>query len=279
MCKEYHVIALDMDGTALNDKKEMGLRTKNAIHKALAVGKEVVFCTGRSYAEMEEMLGEFPEIHYLCGESGALLYDLKKSCPLKLISLREREILCIRKTIAGRDIMPHFISEGRSIVNSSQLRRMEYYQMGAYQPAYLRTAMEVEDVFGMAEQEKCSVEKINLFHTNPSEREKTREALRQQHLSLTMVDSELSSLECTRQGVSKATGLTALCKELGISLDQVIMVGDSDNDYEALQAAGLAVAMGNANERVKALCDVQVADNNHDGCAQAIEQYLLGGLI
>ena len=279
MCKEYHVIALDMDGTALNDKKEMGLRTKNAIHKALAVGKEVVFCTGRSYAEMEEMLGEFPEIHYLCGESGALLYDLKKSCPLKLISLREREILCIRKTIAGRDIMPHFISEGRSIVNSSQLRRMEYYQMGAYQPAYLRTAIEVTDVFQMAEEEKCSVEKINLFHTNSKEREKTRKDLEQQQLFLTMVDSEICSLECTSQGVSKATGLNALCSELGISLEQVIMVGDADNDCEALRAAGLSVAMGNANRRVKTLCDVQVADNNHDGCAQAIEKYLFGETI
>ena len=174
--------------------------------------------------------------------------------------------------------MPHFISEGRSIVNSSQLRRMEHYQMGVYQLAYLRTAMEVEDVFQMAEKEKCSVEKINLFHTNPDEREKTRKALEQRHLSINMVYSEVSSLECTGQGVSKAIGLKALCGELGISLDQVIMVGDADNDYEALKASGLAVAMGNANKRVKALCDVQVADNNHDGCAQAIEKYLLGGV-
>ena len=279
MRKKYQVIALDMDGTVLNDKKEVGQRTRAAIHKALAAGREVVFCTGRSYAEMGGILQEFPYMHYLCGESGALLYDLKKNVPLKLLSIPEREISRIRETIAGRDIMPHFISEGRSIVNCAQLRRMEYYQMGAYQSAYLRTAIEVTDVFQMAEEEKCSVEKINLFHTNSKEREKTRKDLEQQQLFLTMVDSEISSLECTSQGVSKATGLNALCSELGISLEQVIMVGDADNDCEALRAAGLSVAMGNANRRVKTLCDVQVADNNHDGCAQAIEKYLFGETI
>ena len=54
------------------------------------------------------------------------------------------------------------------------------------------------------------------------------------------------------------------------------MVGDADNDLGGLRTAGLAVAMGNANDHVKAVCQVQVADNNHDGCAEAIEKYLLG---
>ena len=51
------------------------------------------------------------------------------------------------------------------------------------------------------------------------------------------------------------------------------MVGDADNDIEAMKAAGMAVAMGNANEHVKEICDVEVADNNHQGCAQAIRMF------
>ena len=100
--------------------------------------------------------------------------------------------------------------------------------------------------------------------------------LQEAGLQLTMVYSEISSLECSPLGLSKASGLRALCEVLDIGMDQVIMVGDADNDLEALKAAGLAVAMGNANEAVKAVCDAQVADNNHDGCAQAIEYYMLG---
>ena len=70
--KEYRAAALDMDGTALNDRKELAPETRAAIHDALSAGKEVIFCTGRSYAEMEDTLREFPDMHYLCGESGGL---------------------------------------------------------------------------------------------------------------------------------------------------------------------------------------------------------------
>ena len=74
-------------------------------------------------------------------------------------------------------------------------------------------------------------------------------------------------------GVSKASGLKSLCDKLGLSMEQVVMVGDADNDIEAMKAAGMAVAMGNANEHVKEICDVEVADNNHQGCAQAIRMF------
>ena len=48
--KQVRLIALDMDGTVLNDEKKIDERTQRAIHRALAAGKEVVFCSGRSYA-------------------------------------------------------------------------------------------------------------------------------------------------------------------------------------------------------------------------------------
>ena len=52
--------------------------------------------------------------------------------------------------------------------------------------------------------------------------------------------------------------------------------GDSDNDLAMIRAAGLGVAMGNAEPEVKAAADVIVADNNHDGVAEAIHRYILG---
>lgn len=274
MEKEYRVIALDMDGTVLNDEKQMGERTKAAIHRALAAGKEVIFCTGRSYAEMEEILEEFPDMHYLCGESGAMLYDLRKKCPVRLVSIPLKERQKLWKTVEGREIMPQLFSEGKSVINASQLYQMEHYQMGVYQDAFVKVCTLVEDVVQTSLQTE-SAEKINLYHTSPAQREETLRLLREAGVELTMVYSEISSLECSPLGLSKASGLQALCQELGITLQQIIMVGDADNDLEALKAAGLAVAMGNANERVKAVCQARVADNNHDGCGEAIERYFL----
>lgn len=271
---KYRVIALDMDGTVLDDGKRMSERTKAAIHRAIAAGKEVIFCTGRSYAEMEEILEEFPDMHYLCGESGAMLYDLQKKRPVRVISIPLEVRRKLWKIVQGREIMPQLFSEGRAIINASQLYQMERFQMGVYQKAYEKVSTLVEDVI-QTSLEVANAEKINLYHISPAQREETFRLLNAENLALTIVYSEISSLECSPLGLSKASGLQAVCDVLGISLDQVVMVGDADNDLEALKAAGLAVAMGNANERVKAICDVQVADNNHDGCAEAIERYFL----
>ena len=77
--------------------------------------------------------------------------------------------------------------------------------------------------------------------------------------------------------MTKGTGLLALADQLGIDAAATIAVGDADNDIDMLRAAGLGVAMGNANEGARAAADVVVADNDHDGCAEAIDRFLLGG--
>ena len=73
--KTIRLIALDMDGTVLTDEKQIDEQTSRAIHDALAEGIEVIFCTGRSYMEMKDILADFPDMHYLCGESGGLIFD------------------------------------------------------------------------------------------------------------------------------------------------------------------------------------------------------------
>lgn len=273
---EYKVIALDMDGTVLNDKKVIDDRTKKAIHYALAEGKEVVFCSGRSYAEMEDILVDFPDMHYLCGASGALVYDLERKRAISKISVDQETVKKIRDMVRDEDIMMHIISEGRALINRSQVKHMAHYQMGIYQEMFERVSTLVEDVFDTIEREQCNVEKINLFCASEEIRAKMLGRMIEQNLPLTMVCSEIASLECSPLGLNKAVGLRRLCQELGITMEEVIMVGDANNDIAALEAVGLAVAMGNANEQVKAVSDVVVSDNNHFGCVEAIERFLLG---
>lgn len=275
MNKQYHVIALDMDGTALNDKKQMGERTRQSIHKALASGKEVVFCTGRSLDEMTDILEEFPEMHYVCLESGAMLYDQKEKKVLAAQTIDPDAVLALQKISEGRDLLVQIFSNGRCLLNENGASRLAYYHMGVYQEMYDRVATPVPDVFQLIASEGAGAEKINLYHTSPEDRTISRARILEQNLPLTLVDSEVTSLECTAPDVSKAVGLQALCEILHITMDNVIMVGDAPNDLTALQAAGLAVAMKNAHPQIKAICDVVVADNNHDGCAEAIETYLL----
>ncbi len=272
----YQCIALDMDGTVLNDEKQIGARTCEAIHRALAEGKEVVFCTGRSHAEMRETLKEFPEMHWLLGESGGLVYDLQKRKPMYVADIPRNVTEALQEVCRGRDMMPNIFSGGEYYMNLEHADKLAKYQMGQYQETIPPVCKLVEDVFETILFGRRNVEKINLYHTSIEEREITRNKVQKMDLAAEFVDSETSSLECSPLGVSKGSGLRHLAQLMGITTEQIIMVGDANNDIEGLKEAGLAVAMGNANDQVIAVSDVQVADNNHDGVAEAIDRFLLG---
>ncbi len=82
-------------------------------------------------------------------------------------------------------------------------------------------------------------------------------------------------LEFMRNDADKGTGLAALAARLGIAREEVIAIGDGENDIPMLRWAGLGVAMANAPDDVKAAADLIAPHCDEDGCAQIMEKYLL----
>ncbi|MCQ2508631.1 MAG: Cof-type HAD-IIB family hydrolase [Dorea sp.] len=267
---KYKLIALDMDGTVLNDKKEITPATAQAIHDALSKGVEVVFCTGRSYAGMRLILENFPDMHYLSGESGGLIYDLKEKKVLRQTTFPNEVAMAVRDAAKGENLMPCVFSNGEGYVNKKDVTHMADFYMGQYQGLYQAVATLFDDVLETVTSELLPAEKINLYCSSTELREKMYHMLKERNLPAELVYSEITSLEISPKGLSKAQALRALCEILDITLDEIVMVGDADNDLAALKIAGLPIAMGNANENVSAVAKIKVADNNHDGCAQAI---------
>jgi hydroxymethylpyrimidine pyrophosphatase-like HAD family hydrolase len=74
---------------------------------------------------------------------------------------------------------------------------------------------------------------------------------------------------------TKASGVVALARTLGIPLEQVMAIGDNNNDIEMLREVGWGIAMGQASERVKTSAHAVTASNAEDGVALAIERYAL----
>ncbi len=82
-------------------------------------------------------------------------------------------------------------------------------------------------------------------------------------------------LEILPNGASKGAALKTLIKDLGVSSESVMAIGDAENDIEMIQLAGIGVAVGNAGQAVKDAADVVVASNDADGVAEAVERYVL----
>lgn len=90
-----------------------------------------------------------------------------------------------------------------------------------------------------------------------------------------IVRSEDFYLEFMNKQASKGNALHVLSQELNIKQDEVMALGNAQNDDSMIEYAGLGVAMGNSVPETLKIADVTTADNNHDGVGEAIEKYVL----
>lgn len=268
----YDLIAFDMDGTLLNSNKEISEDSKEAIIKATNAGKYVVLSTGRCLPELVRIMPEIPTVRYIIAASGALVYDFHEKKVISRNPIDEATVLEMLTILEGEDVMIHIHSD-KSYTQKDKASHMADYNMGIYQVAFNKVATKVDDIKAAFLEEHFPAYKFNVYPREVSQREEFKAKF--SHLPLTFAYAEIASLECSKKGISKASGLRSLCDYLGIEVSRTIAVGDSDNDLAILKEAGLAIAMGNSTENALALADVVVNDNDHGGCVQAINNYLL----
>ena len=91
-----------------------------------------------------------------------------------------------------------------------------------------------------------------------------------------VVQSHAMFAEVNPLGAHKGAGLARLAESLGIQQEEVMAIGDQDNDVPMVAWAGLGVAVGNASVACQAAAKVVTADVSEDGAAVAIEQFVLG---
>ena len=266
------LIALDMDGTLLDSRKNVTPEVLDAINTAFDSGVEVVLSTGRCVPELTRYFGEIPRLRYAICVSGGYVYDVREQRCIVSHTIPPELCLKIMETGIREDVLIHFLALD-SVTEASKMGHMDRYGMGTYQEMFQKMAVKTDNIFEyLKSHPERPVNKLNLYHASVEGRERSRERLSAMGLPIEMVYAERSSLECSPQGVTKGKGLLELCGHLGIPGECTAAVGDGDNDIAILRTAALPIAMGNANERVKALCRITVADCDHDGCAEAIRR-------
>ena len=149
---------------------------------------------------------------------------------------------------------------------------MPYFGCQCFEALYEKCAHWVPDRDALLAEHIHDVRKLNFFFHDHAEWLRCGEIFRT--MPLEYASGIPNNFEITAPGVSKGEGLRLLCRTLDLDIAQTIACGDEGNDVSILRAAGLGVAMGNATAEALAAADVQVADCDHDGVAQAIETYL-----
>lgn len=268
----YKLIAFDMDGTLLNSKKEIDKETLDAIKKADAAGKTVCLSTGRCKTELCEYFSKIEGLKYVIGDSGAYIFEVSTGKVIYKKPIAPEIIQTIFNMTEGMDILFQIHSDD-SIVEKDKELKMEHYQIGVYRKLFDRITLKVDDIRDYFKKNHPPVYKFNLY--SPDTRQRTHLENMFQRLPLQLCYSEITSLECSAVGVSKGAGLIKLCEYLNVPVRDTIAVGDADNDIDILRTAGMPIAMANGNDNVKKTAKAIVSDNDHAGCREAIEKFLL----
>ncbi len=267
----FRLLALDMDGTLLTSEKTVSDATWAALGRLADKGVTLALCTGRNALEARWSLGGATgPIRYGVLASGALTYDFGTGDILDAHTIDASAAIRIVRAAKAEEAMAVVFYPDLCLCRKEDADHMDTFHMGVYQSMYQSIYHFEDDLAGYIEAHPRDIVKVLVYHRDTAARARTRKRI--EGLGLCLADAETTSLECSPEGISKAEGLEVLSRELGIPLSEMAVVGDGANDLEALRVAGCAIAMDNAIPEVKEISDLVVADNDHDGIAEAAER-------
>lgn len=239
------LIALDMDGTLLNDEGIVTDYTKSVIEQALAKNIHVVLSTGRPLPLCYPFAEELNLSSYIISSNGAEIWTVQKE-------------LLERHTMDG-SLMEQLWDIGTKKDHHMWIVATEELFIDQNKPVNFQ---EYEWL------------KIGYGQLNEREKRELLLELEKKETQIEITNSSLTNLEVNKGGVNKAAAIQSICKRMNISMNEVLAAGDSLNDLKMIQQVGIGVAMENAQQVIKQSADYITDSNNDDGVAKAIERFI-----
>ena len=273
MKRDIRLIGLDIDGTILNDKKEMTPIVRGAIEKALAAGLVVLPATGRAFGTIPQEILDITGIRYALTANGANVYDRETDTLLFTDYFTTETALAVLDDVRNFQSLITVLIAGQGYADRENMDEI-IKTMPPVIVEYLRSFRQpVDDLRKMILAQENPVEKFSIHYPHRAEREKARVALSARK-DICITSSLPTNLELNTPTANKGAALLRLGQMLGFRQDQVMAIGDSSNDLDMIKAVGYGVAMGNAEPEVKAVADALTLSCEENGVAHAIEAIL-----
>ena len=268
---KYKLLVLDVDGTLLNNAKEISKRTLSALLKVQHTGVRLVLASGRPTS------GLTPFVKLLEMDNfGGFIVSYNGG---KIIKADDGEVLFERRI--NPELIPYLEKKSRKNNFSIFTYHDDYLLTDNAGDPHIRREAELNNLRIVEEEDfSIAIDFAPCKCVLVSDDEEALSGLenhwkRRLDGVLDVFPSEPYFLEVVPCGVDKANTLGVLMERLGVTRDEVIAIGDGVADVTMLQQAGMGVAMGHAQDSVKICADYVTASNEEDGVAQAVEKLIL----
>lgn len=292
MPSAYQLLAIDLDGTLLNHRGQIGPANRAAVARAVQAGVEVVVCTGRGLAECGHVVEELALAGAAVVAGGAMTVELpsgqtlhRSAMPADLV----REVAAILNHATGHYVLllkdrgstgVDYVLLGDGRVDAASewwfnqvpvvVTRAERFEDDPHPDETVRLGI-VTSAREMKRLGKRIVEEFSrrtFVHHFP--------VISADGNGRHLEDDAIHLMEIFNADTNKWSAISALGAQRGIEPSRIAAIGDEINDVGMIRHAGLGIAMGNAIDPIKHVADRITLNQSEDGVAHAIDQILAG---
>lgn len=273
---DIRLIALDLDGTLLNSKKNLSDANRQTLSLCAQKGIAVVPCTGRTVSGIPAEVKAIPGVRYAITTNGAVIEDMEEKKAIDARMLSWELALELLRFVDSYHVMYDPYIDRRGITEPRFFEHLPEYCLSPELQEMVRQTRDLyPNIIEFVETSHKPVEKINLFFPDMEERAKLRAELEKRD-DILVTSSIYNNLEINDPGATKGAALLRLASHLGIKKEQTMAIGDGENDFSMIRKAGIGVAMGNGQEELLAAADYVTCTNDEDGVAAAINRFVFG---
>lgn len=271
---KYKLLVLDVDGTLVNSKKELSVQTLTTLLKIQHAGIRIVLASGRSPYGLRHLVEKLEMKKwggYILPYNGAQIIDAGND-----EVLFEKRIDPVMFPYLERKALKNGF--GIFTYHSNQLITTHPENKHIREEATLN-GMKIVAVENLSAAVDFSPYKCVLVSDNETALVALKDQWRKRLAGvLDVYRSESFFLEVVPEFVDKGNTLGVLIEKLGISTEEVMAIGDGRRDFSMLQLAGLGIAMGNAQDSIKACADYITESNDNDGVAIAVQKFIIAAV-
>ena len=264
----FRMICLDIDGTVLNTKNEITEKTCTEIERAMNKGMLVVFISARMPAGITPIIAKLHTQNVMACYGGALIMENGIPAFDKTLSVSMSRRFC--RTAKRLHVHASVYRHDSWIVEKSDYWSEQESAITGISPV----TQHIPSVFRKWDSEGTGPNKL-LFMAEANRIAELKGDLEAgPHGGTVLCRSKPTYLEIVPPSSNKQQAVAFLCERYGIQKDDVIAIGDSENDIDMINYSGTGIAMGNAPDSVKSVADFVTLTNDEDGVALAISKFL-----
>lgn len=267
------IIFFDLDGTLLDDRKQIPEENLQALAWAAAQGILVVPCTGRFFRGLPAPLRALPFLRYAITMNGAEVYDAVQDRVLCRAEIPMEQAEMVFDIIETLPVLYDCYQDGWGWMPQALYDRAGEFLEAEQMQFVMEMHTPLTAFRETLRQRGRALQKIQMFFKDRACRLQQLERLPMLLPQLRVTTALSNNIEINSRDANKGHALEQLCRCLKVPVQDVMALGDGLNDVTMLRAAGLSVAMRNAADAVKQAAGNVTGDNNHAGFARAIYHY------